>query len=134
MANFNFNKVILGGRLTADPELRKTPNGTSVVSFTVAVNRRSKDAQTDFVACVAWRQTAEIICQYFRKGSSICVTGSLQSRSWEDQHGNKRVAWEVMCDEVNFVDSKSEAPGAPSPADPPADNFEDLSGDDDLPF
>ena len=93
MANFNFNKVILGGRLTADPELRTTATGVSVVSFTVAVNRRfvnknSEDQpQADFINCTAWRATAEFISRYFKKASSICVVGSIQTRNWTDQQG-----------------------------------------------
>ena len=112
MANFNFNRVILGGRLTADPELKTTGTGVSVTSFTIAVNRRfsgknSEEAQADFINCTAWRQQAELITRYFRKGSSICVVGSIQTRSWTDNNGAKRYATEVVVDEVNFVDSKS---------------------------
>ena len=115
MANFNFNKVILGGRLTGDPELKQTPSGVSVCSFSVAVNRRfqSQNAeggqpQADFINVVAWRQQAEFVSKYFRKGSSICVVGSIQTRTWNDQQGQKRYATEVVADEINFVDSKSE--------------------------
>ncbi len=154
MASLNLNKVILVGRLTADPELKTTQSGISVTTFTVAVNRRfSKDEQkqADFLNIVAWRQQAEFVTRYFRKGSSICIIGSLQSRSWTDQNNQKRYATEVVADEVNFVDSKSD--GAPAqggtsafaPADQYAapaysstsdDNakFEELSNDDDLPF
>ncbi len=118
MANFNFNKAIIGGRLTADPELKTTTSGSSVVSFTVAVTRRftSKEGeapQTDFLNVVAWRKTAELVAKYFRKGSSICVTGSVQTRSWTDNDGKKRYATEIVADEINFVDSKSEI-GAPA--------------------
>ena len=88
MANFNYNKITIAGRLTADPELKQTPNGVSVTSFSVAVNRRySKPGEAnsaDFLPVVAWRQQAELIAKYFRKGSSICVSGSLQSRNWTD--------------------------------------------------
>ena len=112
MANFNFNKVILGGRLTADPELKSTQNGVMFTSFSVAVNRRfggeNKEQQTDFINCVAWRQQAEFVSKYFRKGSSICVVGSIQTRSWTDQNGQKRYATEVVADEINFVDSKGD--------------------------
>lgn len=115
MANFNFNKVILGGRLTADPELKTTPSGISVTSFTVAVNRRfggksAEDTQADFFNVTAWRQTAEFITRYFRKASSICVVGSIQTRSWTDQNGQKRFATEIVADEAYFVDAKSESP------------------------
>ena len=114
MANFNFNKVILGGRLTADPELKTTPSGVSVTTFTIAVNRKysggKEEAQTDFLNVTAWRQTAEFITRYFRKASSICITGSLQTRSWTDQNGQKRFATEIVADEAYFVDTKSESP------------------------
>ena len=141
MANFNFNKVILGGRLTADPELKQTPQGVSVTTFSIAVNRRGKEAQTDFINCQAWRQTAEFICKFFKKGSSICVIGSIQTRSWTDQQNNKRIATEVIVDEANFVDSKADAPsGSGSYNDAPAfqtqqaPKFEEIASDDDLPF
>ncbi|MBR5515532.1 MAG: single-stranded DNA-binding protein [Clostridia bacterium] len=151
MANFNFNKVILGGRLTADPELRQTPQGISVTSFSIAVNRPySKNAeqqQADFINCVAWRSNADFITRYFRKGSSICVTGSLQTRTWTDQQGQKRYATDVVVSEATFVDSRNEsgftsaAPVADSYSAPAyssteeeAPKFEELSSDDDLPF
>ncbi len=150
MANFNFNKVILGGRLTADPELKQTSNGIAVTSFSIAVNRQySKNAeqrQTDFFNVVAWRQQAEFISRYFHKGSSICVVGALQTRSWTDPQGQKRTATEIVVDEAHFVDSKGEGPAAaggyPSEgyqapsfsSDAGAPKFEDMSGDDDLPF
>ena len=152
MANFNLNKVILGGRLTADPELKQTPSGVSVSTFSVAVNRRSasKDAsaqpQADFFNVTAWRATAEFVSRYFRKGSSICVIGSLQNRSWTDQQGVKRYATDIVADEVTFVDSRSES-GSSAPytndacASPSfssdavvAPKFEELKTDDDLPF
>ena len=155
MANFNFNKVIIGGRLTADPELKQTQSGVSVCSFTVAVNRRfqskSADAQqTDFINVVAWRQGAELVSRYFRKGSSICVTGSIQTRKYQDKDGNNRVSTEVVADEISFVDSKGESSasqgrfGAPytpenyapsfSSQDEAAPQFMEMSGEDDLPF
>lgn len=153
MANFNFNKVILGGRLTADPELRQTPQGTSVTSFSIAVNRRFTKANegqqtADFINCVAWRSTAEFITRYFRKGSSICVVGSLQTRTWTDsQSGQKRYATDVVVDEANFVDSSKESGYSASAQTPDvfsapayssqeteAPKFEELSNDDDLPF
>ena len=117
MANFNFNKVILGGRLTSDPELKTTQSGISETSFTVAVNRRfgsknAEDAQADFISCTAWSQQAEFITRYFKKASSIALMGSLQTRSWTDPQGNKRYATEVVVDEAMFVDSKSESPAA----------------------
>ncbi len=140
MANFNLNKVILGGRMTADPELKQTPQGVSVTSFSVAVNRRGKDAQTDFINCVAWRQTAEFICKFFKKGSSICISGSVQTRTWNDQQNNKRYATEIVADEAYFVDAKAEGAVGSFGGDAPAfqtqesAKFEEVAGDDDLPF
>lgn len=151
MANFNFNKVMLGGRLTADPELKQTANGISVTTFSVAVNRRfSKDSaagqQADFFNVTAWRQTAEFVSKFFKKGSSIFVVGTLQNRSWTDNEGKKRYATDVVADEVSFVDSRSEnssasqyTPDAYSaqPAFSSSDDapkFEEIKGDDDLPF
>ena len=154
MANFNLNKVILGGRLTADPELKQTPNGIPVVTFSIAVNRRfqSKDnaqQQTDFFNVTAWRATAEFVSRYFHKGSSICVIGSLQNRTWTDQQGAKRYATDVIADEIQFVDSRGEGPVggqpqggytpdayAPSFSSMPgaAPKFEEIKTDDDLPF
>lgn len=119
MSNFNFNKVTLGGRLTADVELKTTPSGISVCSFIVAVNRKpikDKEQQTDFISCVAWRQTAEFISKYFHKASSICIVGSIQTRNWTDQNGQKRYATEVIVDEAFFVDAKGEAGGTSAPA------------------
>ena len=142
MANLNLNKVILGGRMTADPELKTTQSGTPVLSFTIAVNRRrAKDGeqQSDFINCVAWKERAELISRYFRKGSCICIIGEIQVRKWQDSDGNNRYATEVLVSEVNFVDSKSESQGAPASYMPeaytaPAAGFEEITGDDDLPF
>jgi len=153
MANFNFNKVILGGRLTADPELKQTQSGIAVVTFSIAVNRRfaGKDAaqQADFFNVTAWRNSAELVAKYFRKGSSICVVGTLQNRTWTDQQGQKRYATDIVADEIMFVDSRSEGPNAdaqqgytpdaystPSFSSAPASapNFEEVESDDDLPF
>ena len=112
MANLNLNKVVLGGRLTADPELKTTSNGTAVCSFTIAINRNGKGEDgkqnVDFIGCIAWKKTAEFICNYFRKGSSICISGSIQTRTWDDKDGNKRYTTEVIAHEAYFVDSKSE--------------------------
>ena len=113
----NLNKVILAGRLTADPELKTTPSGLSVTSFTVAVDRRfGKEKQTDFISCVAWRQTAEFITKYFVKGSAICIVGSIQTRKYADKKGDNRIAVEVLADEATFVESKKNtADGAEMP-------------------
>lgn len=154
MSALNLNKVVLAGRITADPELKQTTTGVSVLSFTLAVNRRfSKneqgEQQSDFINMVAWRQTAEFISKYFRKGSAICVTGSIQTRSWQDNQGQKRYATEVVVDEAMFVDSRSESGNAQGNSYMPdaynatpayssnagaAPNFEELNTDDDLPF
>lgn len=120
MSNFNFNKVILGGRITADPELKSTPSGLYVTNFVVAVNRRGKDQQADFIAVTAWRNTAEFVCRCFRKASCICVVGSIQTRTWKDQQGQKRYETEVLADEVYFVDSKNgEAKTVPAQTEAP---------------
>ena len=153
MANFNLNKVIIGGRLTADPELKQTSSGITVCTFSVAVNRRTSAEgaqQADFINVVAWRNQAEFVSRFFRKGSSICVIGSIQTRSWTDQNNQKRYATDVVADEINFVDSKGESPasrggsaqytpesyGTPSFSNQDADapRFEDIPNDDDLPF
>ena len=152
MSCLNLNKVVLAGRLTADPELKQTTTGISVTSFTLAVNRKyAKDQeqqQTDFISVVAWRQTAEFISRYFKKGSALCITGAIQTRSWQDQQGQKRYATEVVADEAMFVDSKSDnqpaengsfipgttgyMPDAYAPTAAP--KFEEINPDDDLPF
>jgi single-strand DNA-binding protein len=138
MANFSFNKAIIGGRLTAQPELKTTPSGTNVTTFTIAVNRRGgKDGQTqsDFINCVAWDKRAELICKFFGKGSSICVVGEIQTRSWKDNNGNNRYATEVIVSEVQFVDSKSENPmNEPSFTPKQTEGFVEMAGSDDLPF
>ena len=142
MANFNFNKVILGGRLTADPELKQTPNGVPVVSFSIAVNRRARSGEqpvADFFNVTAWRGTAEIISRYFHKGSSICVVGSIQNRSWTDQNGQKRYATDIIADEAQFVDSKADGAAGgesymPFSYTATTPNFESVSADEDLPF
>lgn len=104
------NKAILTGRLTKDPEHRTTPNGVSVTTFTVAVNRRYKDEEgtypADFINCIAWRSTADFISKYFQKGSGIGIVGSIQSRSYEDKNGNRRYVTEVIAEEVEFTGSK----------------------------
>lgn len=110
--SLNLNKAILAGRLTKDPELRTTTSGTTVTQFDIAVNRRgAKDGQqqqVDFITVVAWRQTAEFITRYFKKGNAICVAGSIQTRSYTDKNNQKRTATEVVADEAYFVESKAE--------------------------
>lgn len=121
------NNISLIGRLTADPELRTTPTGSSVISFCLAVQRdyvkQGEERQADFIDCVAWNQTAEIISRFMHKGSSLAVTGRLQTRVYEDREGNKRKVSEVNVQNVSFIDKKSE------PMDEPI-----ASDDDDLPF
>ena len=101
------NHVALQGRLTRDPELRRTQNGVPVTSFSLAVNGRKDD--TVFVDCVAWRGTAEAICQYLGKGRMIIVEGALQSREWDDKDGNRRKSLEVNVSQFHFCDKKEES-------------------------
>lgn len=144
------NCVILMGRLTAEPELRTTNSGISVTQFCVAVDRSfvkaGEEKQADFINIVAWRGTAEFVTQYFRKGQMIAVQGSIQTRNYEDKHGNKRTAVEVVAEKVSFCGSKAEG-GQAAPATIPPDegigyfstaginDFDNLDvSDDDLPF
>ena len=110
------NQIVLMGRLTRDPELRRTQTGTPVASFTLAVDRDfvSRDGgerQTDFIDCVAWRNTAEFVSKYFTRGKMAIVTGRLQIRDWTDKEGNKRRSAEVVADNVRFGESKREGDG-----------------------
>ena len=146
------NNAVIMGRLVADPELRTTPNGISVTSFTVAVdrrfNRQGEDRQADFIDIVAWRQTADFVCRYFRKGSMIAVQGSIQTRMYEDKNGNKRKAVDLVADNVSFCGSKYESgtgssfarddsfmSAQPAPSYSTADegDFKEIP-EDDLPF
>ena len=157
------NKIFIMGRLTRDPELRRTGSGVAVASFSLAVDRdfAPKDGgerETDFIDCVAWRQTGEFVSRYFTKGRMAVVEGRLQIRDWTDKEGNKRRSAEVVADQVYFGDSKRDGDGggysagyshggysaggysAPAPSGygaPPADGdqFAELSDDDgELPF
>lgn len=115
------NRIILMGRLVADPELKTTTGGLSVAGFRMAVDRnyQSKEGgekQADFIPCVAWRQTAEFIANYFGKGRMIAVEGSLQSRNYEDKTGAKRTAYEVLVDHAYFADSKPQEERQTTPA------------------
>ena len=123
----NINKVFIGGRLTAAPELKTAQNGTIVLRFSVAVNRMKMD-ETDFIECVAFKTTAENIAKYFDKGSSIFVEGHINIDSYKDKDGNKRKSVVVIVDRFNFVESKSKTIDATP--DEPAE-LEDI---DDLPF
>ena len=138
-----FNKVILVGNMTADPELKQTQGGLSVCSFSIAVNRRfSKEGEQacDFITIQAWRQQAEFVTKYFKKGQAILVCGSLQTRTWTDNQGQKRYATEVVADEVSFVGNSSSNPEAkaqpymPSAYTSNNQNFEEIPNDGDLPF
>ena len=147
------NHIVIMGRLTRDPELRRTGSGTAVASFTLAVdrdfgNRENGERETDFIDCVAWRQTGEFVSKYFTKGRMAVVSGRLQIRNWTDKDGNKRRSAEVVADNVYFGDSRRDgetggysAPAAPSyggysaPASSPASDFAMLDDDDaQLPF
>jgi len=130
MANFNFTKAIIGGRLTADPELKTTPSGISVCTFSVAVNRRgAKENVADFLTITAWRQTAEFVTRYFRRGSSICVVGSIQSRTWTDSRtGTSRYAMEIVAEEAFFVDSKAEMPKGQAVVTPDSEIMQGYEG------
>ena len=148
------NHITIMGRLTRDPELRRTGSGVAVASFTLAVdrdfaNRDGGERETDFIDCVAWRQTGEFVSKYFTKGRMAVVSGRLQIRNWTDKDGNKRRSAEVIADNVYFGDSKRDgetggsyaAPAAPSyggysaPASSPASDFAMLDDNDaQLPF
>ena len=153
------NHIVIMGRLTRDPELRRTGTGVAVASFTVAVDRdfgknENGEKETDFIDCVAWRQTGEFVSKYFTKGRMAVVSGRLQIRSWTDKDGNKRRTAEVVADNVYFGDSRRDGDsgnssyggntyGAPAPsyggysapASAPASDFAMLSDDDaQLPF
>ncbi len=148
----SFNKVILVGNMTADPELKQTTSGTSVCSFSIAVNRRFGKAEqgqptVDFINIVTWSQRAEFVSRYFKKGNPILICGQLQTRTWTDNQGQKRYATEVIADEVSFVGPATNA-GAPAGGSTytpeayttPSYNgaasagFEEIPGDDSLPF
>ena len=157
------NKIILMGRLTRDPELRRTESGTAVCSFSIAVDRDFKskngEKETDFIDIVAWRATAEFVSKYFQKGSLIAIDGSIQTRQYQDKNGNNRTAFEIVANNINFAGPKSSNQGgganyqnsAPSyqnaaPARPAAveaapsysagsaDDFAVIDDSDDLPF
>ena len=109
------NKVILIGRLTKDPELRKTPTDVSVCQFTIAVNRAFQQSngerQADFINCIAWRNQAENLAKYIKKGGQIAVEGSIQTRSYDDQNGVRRFATEVVCSQITFLESRRQDSG-----------------------
>lgn len=131
------NRIVLMGRLTKKPELRRTQSGVAVTSFSLAVERDYKDAEgnreTDFIDVVAWRSTAEFAAKYLDKGSMAAVTGSLQGRSWQDKEGNNRRSMEVLADSLYFADSKREE-ATRRGVDVSADDFQEVEDDGDLPF
>ena len=122
------NRITIMGRLVRDPELKYTASNTPVTSFTLAVDRDFGEKKTDFIDCVAWKQTAEFVCNYFHKGSMAVASGRLQLRDWEDQNGNKRRNAEVVVDNIYFGESKRTDDSKPT--------FTELSNEDDgeLPF
>ena len=137
------NIAVLMGRMTSTPELKTTPNGVSVTSFSIAVDRGyGENKQTDFINIVGWRKTAELICKYFTKGSRIAIEGSIQTRKYQDRDGNNRTIFEVVANNVHFVDTKSAKPSVDvNPESDPLTSFADrnsdfveMSGGDDLPF
>ena len=144
-----FNLVVLTGRLTAEPELKTTTSGTSVTSFSIAVDRRYKqgeEKQTDFINIVTWGKTAEFVTKYFSKGSMIGIEGSIQMRRYQDKDGNNRTAFEVIANNVQFVESKRAESNGEGNSLPTAENdllpqlaerleeFTEVADDDDLPF
>ena len=142
-----FNLVVLTGRLTADPELKTTNTGISVTSFSIAVNRRyraGEETQTDFINIVAWRQTAEFITKYFKKGNMIGIEGSIQTRKYTDKNGNNRVVFEVVASNAQFVESKKDSASpaggmgdeAASFSNADSSDFTEIDSglDDDIPF
>lgn len=127
------NKVFLIGRTTTTPELRKTQSGHDVCSFTIAVDRAvSKESKTDFINCVSWGKTAEIISGYISKGNKIALEGSLETRNFTDKDGNKRYTTEVKVDRMEFVERKNSATTDFSTNS--TNGFEEMTSDDDLPF
>lgn len=140
-----FNLVVLTGRLTADPELKTTPSGVSVANFSIAVQRSYRSGEepiTDFINIVAWRSSAEFICKYFSKGSMIGIEGSIQTRRYQDRDGNNRTAFEIVANDVQFVETKRNnsdvSVSGPDPLEQIQSNLNAAgftpSDDEDLPF
>lgn len=143
----SLNSVTLMGRLTADPELKNTNSGLSVTSFCIAVDRKyspkGEEKKADFIDCVAWRNTAEFICKYFKKGSLIGIEGEIQTRTYTDNSGNNRKATEILINNASFCESKAAGNNQGGASEPPyipdygmtkSTSFEDLPHDDTLPF
>lgn len=127
------NRIIIMGRLTRDPELRRTQSGAAVTGITLAVERDFKtqggERETDFIDVVAWRSTAELVAKCFTKGRMAVVEGRLHSRNWQDKDGNKRTAWEVIADSVYFTDSKKDVAYAAQ-----SQQFGEVEDNGDMPF
>ena len=151
--SLNLNKVILGGRVASEPEQKQTPSGASVVTYSMAVDRRfapeGKERETDFFRVTAWQSTADFIARYFHKGDAICISGRIQNRSWTDQSGQKHYITEIIAEEANFVENKRDRPEGQAPASgtsamPPPTvytspaaqgiRFEEIPTDDGCPF
>jgi single-strand DNA-binding protein len=150
MSALNYNKVILAGHMTADPEIRKTQGGKSVATYSVAVKNGNNDA--DFFTIISWEAQAEFVCRYFKKGSAILIEGELHQRKFTDAQGNKRSTVEITARNVHFVDSKANTPteqqsvgkelqNAPQEAEQigfanttPQTDFSEMRDDEDLPF
>lgn len=139
------NSVVLMGRLTYQPELRKTPSGVSVMSFQIATDRnyttQGEERKADFIDCTAWRSTADFIERYFNKGDMIALQGSIQTENYTDKNGNKRKQIQVVVDQVSFCGSKNNNNSnnqfnqpAPSYASADTSGYEEIADDDDLPF
>lgn len=139
------NLITIKGRLVRDPELKQTPSGVSVASFTVAVDRgytkQGEEKQVDFFDVVAWRHNGEFISKYFGKGQEIIVRGEMQSRKYTDKNDNKRTAWEIIADKAYFCGSKSDnarspdvAPPSPAYSSGNANDYTEINDDGDLPF
>lgn len=128
------NNCSFVGRLTSDIELKQTPSGVSVCSFTLAVDRPNAKETTDFINFVAWRNTAEFICRYFEKGQKVALTGCLTSRKFKDQSGKNHVAFEVLVDRAEFCERKKKEESSPAFEQPNKPNFEEVEPDGDLPF
>ena len=128
--SLQLNKVTLAGRIATDIELKTTPNGVSVIQFTLAVDRRTKERQTDFIRVTAWRNNAEFISKYFKTGNPICLTGSIQTRKWQDKDGNDQYSTDIIADDIYFVESRAKDD---APAETPTD-LKPIQQDEDLPF
>lgn len=132
------NRTALMGRFTHDPEMKHTPNGVPVASFSLAVERDFKDAngekQTDFIDCVAWRNTAEFICKYFTKGRMAVIDGRLQVRTWKDKDGKNRRTTEVVVENAYFADSKMDAANTSAQVQPQFTEIGEEFDDDNLPY